>query len=90
MVDENALEIETLDYVNAVVFWGGLMLIAGQFLLVLILSSSPKFFWALINSQLNLVYLPLMAVNTPGQVSFYFDVLILICTFDPIPMEVLY
>ena len=31
-----------------------------------------------------------MAVNPPGQVSFYFDVLVLICTFDPIPMDLLF
>ena len=31
-----------------------------------------------------------MSVNPPGQVSFYFDVLVLICTFDPIPMDIIY
>ena len=31
-----------------------------------------------------------MRVNAPGQVSFYLEVLILVCTFDPIPMDVIY
>lgn len=62
----------------------------GQFLLTLILASSLEFFWNLVNSQLNLIYLPLMSVNPPGQVSFYFDILVIICTFDPIPIDILF
>lgn len=34
--------------------------------------------------------MPLMRVNAPGQVSYYLDKLILICTFDPIPVDILY
>jgi hypothetical protein len=48
------------------------------------------FFWDLINSQVNFIYLPLMSVNPPGQVSFYLDVLIFFVTFDPIPMDIVY
>lgn len=55
-----------------------------------IASTSLSFFWELINSQINYCYLPLMSVNPPGQVSFYFDILAYICTFDPIPMDIVY
>ena len=34
--------------------------------------------------------MPLLSVNAPGQVSFYLDVLIYVCTFDPIPMDIIY
>jgi hypothetical protein len=61
-----------------------------QFLLTYVLSSSLEFFWNLINSQINFIYIPLMTVNAPGQVSFYLEVLIFVCTFDPIPMDVIY
>lgn len=44
----------------------------------------------MINSQINFVYMPLLSVNAPGQVSFYFEVLIFVCTFDPIPMDIMY
>ena len=62
----------------------------GQFLMTSILSTSLSFFWNLINSQINFVYVPLLSVNSPGQVSLYFDVLIYVCTFDPIPMDIIY
>lgn len=32
--------------------------------------------------------MPLLNVNPPGQVSFYFDILIYVCTFDPIPWDI--
>jgi len=61
-----------------------------QFILTSILSTSLSFFWTLINSQINFVYMPLLSVNSPGQVSFYFQVLIFVCTFDPIPIDIIY
>lgn len=36
------------------------------------------------------MYIPLLNVNAPGQVSFYLDILIFVCTFDPIPMDIIY
>jgi hypothetical protein len=68
----------------------GLILMLVQFVITLWLSTSMEFFWTLINSQINYIYMPLMSVNPPGQVSFYFEILILICTFDPIPMDIVY
>ena len=61
-----------------------------QFLATLVLSVGLAFFFELIGSQINYIYLPLMRVNAPGQVSFYLDVLIFVCTFDPIPMDIIY
>lgn len=29
-------------------------------------------------------------MNAPGQVSFYLDALIMVCTFDPIPTDIIY
>ena len=62
----------------------------GQFLLTYIASTTLSFFWTLINSQINFIYMPLLSVNAPGQVSFYLEVLIFVCTFDPIPMDIIY
>ena len=59
-------------------------------MITLLLSISLEFFWTLINSQINFIYMPLLTVNAPGVVSFYLDVLIYVCTFDPIPMDIIY
>lgn len=61
-----------------------------QLILTLVLGVSTEPFFSLVNSQVNYVYMPLMSVNPPGQVGFYFNVLIFICTFDPIPMDIVY
>ena len=90
MVNENSEEQQALDEASESIFNVGLAIMMGQFLLTYILSTSLEFFWALINSQINYIYLPLMSVNPPGQVSFYFDILIFICTFDPIPIDIVY
>jgi hypothetical protein len=34
--------------------------------------------------------MPLLSVNAPGQVSFYSKVLTFVCTFDPVPMDIMY
>ena len=73
MVDEESKEIQTLDNASEGIFNVGIISMAGQFLLTYIVSMSLSFFWTLINSQINYIYLPLLSVNTPGQVSFYFD-----------------
>ena len=61
----------------------------GQFLLTFILATTLSFFWDLVNSQINFIYMPLLSVNAPGQWSFYLEVLIFVCTFDPIPMDII-
>lgn len=61
-----------------------------QFSVTYYLSTSLEFFWTLINSQVNFIYLPMLSVNPPGQVIFYFNILILVCTFDPIPLDIVY
>ena len=90
MVDENANEVKTLESASDSVYSLGVLMMFVQFLLTLVLSTSLSFFWALINSQINFVYIPLMKVNAPGQVSFYLEVLIFVCTFDPLPMDIIY
>lgn len=66
MVDEESIEIQTLDGVNEGIFDVGIALMIGQFLITYILSTTLSFFWTLINSQINYIYLPLLSVNTPG------------------------
>lgn len=61
-----------------------------QFLLTYILSISMNRIFELIASQINFTYMPLMRVNVPGHVSYYLERLIFICTFDPIPQDILY
>lgn len=90
MVDEESAEIESLDNASSGIFNVGVLMMVIQFLLTTVLSTSTEFFWTLINSQINFVYMPLLSVNAPGQVSFYFEVLIFVCTFDPIPMDIMY
>lgn len=51
---------------------------------------SMSWFMDLIASQINFIYMPLLRVNAPGQVSFYLEILIFVCTFDPIPLDILY
>jgi hypothetical protein len=68
----------------------GVLVMLLQFIMTTILSTSLSFFWTLINSQINFIYMPLLSVNAPGQVSFYYEVLIYVCTFDPVPMDVMY
>jgi hypothetical protein len=79
-----------LDTASEGIFNMGVLMMVLQFLLTTILSTSMEFFWTLINSQINFVYMPLLLVNAPGQVSFYFEVLIFVCTFDPVPMDIIY
>lgn len=90
MVDENASEVQTLESTSDTIFDVGFIIMAIQFAVSLVLSVGLSFFWDLINSQINFIYLPLLRVNAPGQVSFYLEVLIFVCTFDPIPMDTLY
>ena len=90
MVDENSEEQKALDEAAAGVYWSGMLMMLVQFLITLVASSAFSFFFDLINSQINYVYLPLLSVNPPGQISFYFDILIFVCTFDPIPMDIFY
>lgn len=90
MVDENAEEVQTLETASDSIFTVGFLMMAIQFLVTLVLSVGLSFFWELINSQINFIYLPMLMVNAPGQVSFYLEVLIFVCTFDPIPMDIIY
>jgi hypothetical protein len=90
MVNEEAAETKTLDSASTGIFNVGMIMMILQFSLTYLLSTSLSFFWTLINSQINLVYLPLLSVNAPGQVSFYFSILIFVCTFDPVPVSILY
>jgi len=55
-----------------------------------LIGSSAATFFALINSQQNLAYLPIMSVISPSQVNSYLAVIVELATFDPIPMEQIY
>lgn len=89
MVNEGKAEVKLLESASKSIFYAGFGMIVLQFLLTYILSSSLEFFWNMINSQINFIYMPLMTLNAPGQVSLYLQVLIYVCTFDPIPMDVI-
>jgi hypothetical protein len=58
-----------------------------QFGMVYVMRSSLNSFWALINSQQNIAYLPIMSVNNPGVVNFYLEQLVDLAGFDPIPLD---
>ena len=90
MVNDELIEIQALEAAFEGMFTLSFLFMFLQYLLMLVLSSTLSFVWNLINSQINFVYLPLMIVNTPGQVSFYLEVLIMVCTFDPLPMDLIY
>lgn len=89
MVDEEASEVQALESWSDAVFNVGFLIMILQFLLTFVLATTLAFFWDLVNSQINFIYMPLLSVNAPGQVSFYLEVLIFVCTFDPIPMDII-
>lgn len=89
MVDENAADVQALGSLMDTLFIVLTTSTYAQFLATWLLSISLEFFWTLINSQVNLIYLPMLSINSPGPISFYFEILIIVCTFDPIPMDII-
>lgn len=87
MVDENSPEQKTLDASQDSIFNLGMLMILLQFVVTYYAQTSVTFFWDLINSQINYCYLPLLRVNPPGQIGYYFKTLLLIVTMDPLPIE---
>ena len=66
MVNEESTEVQALDGASQGIFNVGFAIMVGQFLLTYIASTTLSFFWTLINSQINFIYLPLLSVNAPG------------------------
>lgn len=89
MVDENSREHQILEIAADSMFNIGLLMTFAQVFLTYYADASMSFFWDLVNSQVNYCYLPLMTINPPGQVHFYFKTLLFIVTLDPIPIDTL-
>ena len=66
MVNEESTELQTLEYSAETVFTVGVTFMIIQFLITFLLSISAAFFFDLVASQINFIYLPLMSVNAPG------------------------
>lgn len=87
MIDENSSTQQILEVAADSIFNIGLLMTVAQVLLTYYANVSMTFFWDLINSQINYCYLPLMIINPPGQVTFYFKTLLFLVTLDPIPIS---
>lgn len=55
-----------------------------------VFGTSMGFLLALINSQQNLAYMPIMSINMPAIISKYLQRLLAMSTFDPLPYDSLH
>ena len=62
----------------------------GRAILTWLMVGSLSQMWGFLNSQQNLAYLPALKITNPANVIVYFQYLIKIVTFDPIPCDDLY
>jgi hypothetical protein len=64
-----------------------LVLILVSFGAKVLFGTGMSFLLALINSQQNLAYIPIMSINMPGIISKYLKSLLAMSTFDPLPYD---
>ena len=83
-------EIQNLEDAATVVENTNLLFTILQTCMTYVYGSSLASFFALINSQQNLAYMPILSVNFPAQVSFYLDFLVQVASFDPIPIDIFF